>query len=344
MPMMVNDLMYSLMLFLMNELVGMHMGEQGLFHWAICVQLIMIVLFVVDVAEGAILSIGSMLIGEKDSNGFSMLVYKLVIMIVGLAGAVTLVVCCFPNEVAALFSNMDVSAQWPLAVRVFSLMLVPHALSVFLRSFFQVLERRWMGMLFSFLQTLCMVTGLWAFLCWAPSSAWWSFPISAFLLLAMQVVFICVLWRKHCNHRLLPDEDSDARQEFELSVEYDIGAVSDAVCQVSRFLEHCGLSAAQIMAVNICCEELMLNIVCHQSHKNNPYMDLYIAVGGKKICIILKDAGRPFNPVLPASRNTLESFDEKLGLALVNNVCTTLSHKYMYGQNVVFAEFIREEQ
>jgi Na+-driven multidrug efflux pump/anti-sigma regulatory factor (Ser/Thr protein kinase) len=344
MPMMINDLMYSLMLFLLNGLVGMYMGNQGLFHWAICVQLIMIVLFVVDVAEGAVLSIGSMLIGEKDSNGFSMLVYRLVFMIVGLAGAVTLVVCCFPNEVAALFSNMDVSAQWPLAVRVFSLMLVPHALSVFLRSFFQVLERRWMGMLFSFLQTLCMVTGLWAFLCWAPYSAWWSFPISAFLLLAMQVVFICVLWRKHYNHRLLPVEDSDGRQEFELSVEYDIGAVSDAVCQVSRFLEHCGLSAAQIMAVNICCEELMLNIVCHQSHKNNPYMDLYIAVGGKKICIILKDAGRPFNPVLPTSRNTLESFDEKLGLALVNNVCTTLSHKYMYGQNVVFAEFIRKEQ
>ena len=68
-------------------------------------------------------------------------------------------------------------------------------------------------------------------------------------------------------------------------------------------------------------------------------MRQFRAVVGKKICIILKDAGRPFNPVLPASRNTLESFDEKLGLALVNNVCTTLSHKYMYRQNVVFAEF-----
>jgi len=26
----------------------------------------------------------------------------------------------------------------------------------------------------------------------------------------------------------------------------------------------------------------------------------------------------------------------------VNSVCTTLSHKYMYGQNVVFAEFQSE--
>jgi hypothetical protein len=28
-------------------------------------------------------------------------------------------------------------------------------------------------------------------------------------------------------------------------------------------------------------------------------MDLYIAVGSKKVCMSLKDAGRPFNPVLP---------------------------------------------
>ena len=73
-------------------------------------------------------------------------------------------------------------------------------------------------------------------------------------------------------------------------------------------------------------------------------MDLYIAVGSKKVCMSLKDAGRPFNPVLPANFSTLDAFDKKLGLALVNNVCTTLSHKYMYGQNVVFAEFFKVER
>ena len=53
-----------------------------------------------------------------------------------------------------------------------------------------------------------------------------------------------------------------------------------------------------------------------------------------------KDAGRPFNPVLSSRHsNLLETNNVSLGLTLVNNVCTTLSHKYMYGQNVVFAEF-----
>ena len=61
-------------------------------------------------------------------------------------------------------------------------------------------------------------------------------------------------------------------------------------------------------------------------------MRQFRAVVGKKICIILKDAGRPFNPVLPASRNTLESFDEKLGLALVNNVYHTIAQIYVQAE------------
>ena len=58
--------------------------------------------------------------------------------------------------------------------------------------------------------------------------------------------------------------------------------------------------------------------------------------------VALKDAGRPFNPVLPLRDINLEDSEVSLGLALVNSVCNKLSHKYMYGQNVVFAEFQSE--
>ena len=344
MPMMVNELMYSLMLFLLNGLVGDRLGEQGLFYWAICLQLLMLVLVVVDCAEGAVLSIGGMLIGEKDGRGFYMLVRQLVILIVGVVAAIALIVCCFPDSVAKLFSDDDAGmlAEWSPAVRAFSLMLVPHALSVFMRSFFQVLDRRWLGMLFSSLQVLCMVVGLWAVSHWAPSCVWWSFPLSAFLLLVVQLVFISVLWRKYGNSRLLSKEYDDNREVLELSVGYDTKPVLDAIGQVCNFLERHSVNNVSVMAVNICCEELMLNIVRHQSHKHHHYMDLHIIVMGGKVCMALKDAGRPFNPVLSSHQINLENSDVSLGLALVNNVCNTLSHKYMYGQNVVFAEFSNE--
>ena len=340
MSMMVNDLMYSLMLFLLNGIMGVCLGEQGLFYWAICLQLLMVVLVVVDCAEGAVLSIGGMLIGEKDNRGFLMLVHRQVWMIVVVVSAIMLVVCCFPNKVAELFSDGGVmSAQWPAAVRTFSLMLVPYALTLFSRSFFQVLDRRRLGMLFSTLQTLCMVGGLWVVSHWSPSLVWWSFPVSAYLLLAVEMVFVLFTKRKNSNNRLLPELKDDDREVLELSVAYDTRPVIEAIGQVCDFLEKHSVSGVSVMSVNICCEELMLNIVRHQSYKHHPYMDLHIAVGGGKVSMVLKDAGRPFNPVLDQRQTNFDGNNASLGLALVNNVCTTLSHKYMYGQNVVFAEF-----
>ena len=340
MPMMVNELMYSLMLFLLNCLIGTSLGEQGLFHWAICVQLIMLVLVVVDGAEGAVLSIGGMLIGEKDGRGFYMLLRQLIILIVGLVAGITLVIYCFPDKVVMMFSEgTEMPAEWSVALRAFSLMLVPHAISLFLRSFFQVIDRRWLGMMFSSLQTACMVLGLWAVSHWAPSYIWWSFPLSAFLLLAIQLGFIVYLRIKHNGRQLLVVDDDEEPKVLELSVGYDKRPVVDAIGQVCSFLEHHEVNGVSVMAVNICCEELMLNIVHHQSYKHHPYMDLHVAVGGGKVSLVLKDAGRPFNPVLPSRNINLENNDEKLGLTLINNVCTTLSHKYMYGQNVLFAEF-----
>lgn len=134
-------------------------------------------------------------------------------------------------------------------------------------------------------------------------------------------------------------DDDEEPKVLELSVGYDKRPVVDAIGQVCSFLEHHEVNGVSVMAVNICCEELMLNIVHHQSYKHHPYMDLHVAVGGGKVSLVLKDAGRPFNPVLPSRNINLENSDEKLGLTLINNVCTTLSHKYMYGQNVLFAEF-----
>lgn len=342
MPMMINELMYSLMLFLLNGYIGASMGDHGLFYWAICVQLLMLILYVVDVAEGAMHSIGGMLIGENDAKGFHMLVVRLIVLIVVVVMAIMLLVCCFPDAVAAFFSKGGVAtAEWSSVIRIFSLMLVPHALSIFLRTIFQVLNCRWLGMISSALQVLCTVVCLWIVSRYSPSHIWWSFPLSAFVLLAIQMLIIHFLGKAR-NRRVLIVEKDENLQELELSVGYEKKPVADAMGQVCSFLEGCGVNGVSVMAVSICCEELMLNIVCHQSRKNHPYMDLHIAVGGGKVSVVLKDSGRPFNPVLPSNRRNLEDNDASLGLTLVNSVCTTLTHHYMYGQNVVFAEFKEE--
>ena len=50
---------------------------------------------------------------------------------------------------------------------------------------------------------------------------------------------------------------------------------------------------------------------------------------------LIKDDGRPFNPIL---KETPEGI-EHLGLRLVNSACQSMTYKYMYDQNMVYLSF-----
>jgi hypothetical protein len=52
----------------------------------------------------------------------------------------------------------------------------------------------------------------------------------------------------------------------------------------------------------------------------------------------LKDAGKPFNPILAGKMvdpDISKQDCEHLGLRLVNNLVENISYKYMYGLNIV---------
>lgn len=340
-PMMVNDLAYSLMLLMLNNLMLAAYGSQGVFFWSICVQLLLLAMVVVDGAEGALLSIGSMLVSGNDKNGFRMFVHRLVAVISVITVLFTLFIWQFPEGTARMFSeSSDDLTGWDTAVRAFSLMLLPYVLSVFMRSFFQVSGHRFMGVLFTLAQMVAMVGGLWMAIRWVPHAVWWSFPVSITLLSLVQFGVLCLLdkRRRKGNGLLSPAETE--KTATDLSVGYTTDAVLQSIDRVRDFLEQHRVPTQAVMCVNICCEELMLNIVRYQPHKRNPYMDLHVAVTEHKVTLVLKDAGRPFNPVVSLHDISLQDAAEShLGLMMVNSVCTTLTHKYMYGQNVVFAEF-----
>ena len=340
-PMMVNDLIYSLMLFLLNNLILVTYGSQGLFFWSICIQLLLLSMVVVDGAEGALLSIGSMLASGNDKNGFRIFVRQLVVAISAIVLLMTILIWLFPEEIAQIFSeeSNDLTG-WNTAVRVFSLMLLPYALNVFMRSFFHVLGYRFIGVLFTLAQLVTMVSSLWVTAHWKPQAVWWSFPISVSLLSLIQFGVLCLLYkRRQKGYNILTGIETD-KVSIDLSVGYTTDDVLQTIDQVCNFLKQHHVSPQTIMCVNICCEELMLNIVRYQPHKRNPYMDLHVAVTENKVTLVLKDAGHPFNPVISVHDVSLQDTTEShLGLMVVNSVCTTLTHKYMYGQNVVFAEF-----
>ncbi|MDO4746570.1 MAG: MATE family efflux transporter, partial [Bacillota bacterium] len=346
MPMMINDLLYSLMIFGVNSLLLIHYGENELYFWAIFLQLLLLVMVIVDCAEGAVLSIGSVLEGEDDKFGLRALVKRIWIQVSSIVLLIVFFIWLFPTQIALLFGDSNnVPSEWPQAVRILSLMLVPYALTTFMRSVFQVLGNRLTGVFFSLGQFVLIVGSLYLSTRWNKELLWWCFPIAAWLLFGMQMLYLLIVShvKKISNFSIIPL--SPKKNFLDLSVAYNNESVTEATQHVCHFLQKHKVDTLTEIEINICCEELMTNIVQFQTYKTRSYMDLSIALEEHRVFLVLKDSGRPFIPVLPSSNpDPLEEDNVPLGLYLVNRVCTEISHKYMYGLNVVIVEFDRRAQ
>lgn len=106
---------------------------------------------------------------------------------------------------------------------------------------------------------------------------------------------------------------------------------------VRQFLEDNKLDNSLQMYAHICCEELMKNIVEHSKGRVKKHsFDMHLRIMDEVIYLVIKDAGQPFNPV-KYIENPMSGYDH-LGLKLVAGITPSITYKYMYGQNILFAK------
>ena len=229
------------------------------------------------------------------------------------------------------------------ALRIYALLLIPYAVAVVYRILYQILGYWSLSVVMSIVQmgSMILFVGLLAWI--SPEWLWWGFPISGLFLL---VVYLVVTWFIHQKHpdvevmTLIPQaEDS---QSLNFSVKYQNEDVQQALENISAFLETCDIDFGTSYQVNLCCEELMYNIVTYAVNKDadKHLFDVHVICHKETVNVLIKDDGKPFNPILKDV-----SFNEDgdgLGLALVNTIAD-IKYKFMYNQNVVFLTFKRQE-
>ena len=110
---------------------------------------------------------------------------------------------------------------------------------------------------------------------------------------------------------------------------------------ISIFLESCNIDSVTSYQINLCCEELMYNIVTYAVNKDvdKHLFDVHIICHEHIVSVLIKDDGKPFNPVKNAA--SINEDGDGLGLTLVN-MLANIQYKFMYNQNVVFMTFNRE--
>ena len=344
-PMGINTLLLGISTYAINSIILSHLGADGIFAWAVCFQLFVIQQMVLGGIATAIYSIGGLLIGEKDIVGLRLLTNKVMKYVCLSLLAFTLFVLITPESIGWLFASKQIQSEGMLysALRIYALLLIPYAIAVVYRILYQILGYWSLSVVMSIVQmgSMILFVGL---LAWVrPDWLWWGFPISGLFLLVVYLVVTLVIHHKNPDAEvmtLIPQAEDG--QSLNFSVRYQNEDVQQALENISVFLESCDIEPATSFQINLCCEELMYNIVTYAVNKDTDkhLFDVHIVCHKETVSVLIKDDGKPFNPILKTV-----SFNEDgdgLGLALVNTMAD-IKYKFMYNQNVVFLTFKREQ-
>ena len=339
-PMSINTLLMGVCIFGFNSIVMNALGEDGMYVWAVCLQLLMLIQLMLGGVGSTIYSIGGMLIGERDMIGLNILIRR-VLAYVGFALlALTVIVEAWPQAFGNLFGGGDsgVSDMLHSALRIFSFIIIPYAILFILGALYQLLGYRSVSVVISIGQLVVMVLFIWLFANIGPGLLWWGYPASAILLITIAMAFT---WIKHLRHpdiaavTLIPKAEDAKSLNF--SVRLTEGDVVSALGHIVSFLQECDISSQTTYNVRLCSEELLYNIVRYavKRHPERHFIDVHIRRTDSLVTVLIKDDGRPFNPIL---KETPEGI-EHLGLRLVGSVCQSITYKYMYDQNMVYMTF-----
>ena len=286
-PMGINTLLLGISIYAINNIILSNLGTDGIFAWAICFQLFIILQMVLSGIATSIYSIGGLLIGEKDIVGLRLLTNKVMKY----------------ESIGWLFASKNIQSEdmFHNALRIYALLLIPYAIAVVYRILYQILGYWLLSVVMSIVQMggMILFVGLLAWI--RPEWLWWGFPVSGLVLLAVYWVATCVIHHRNPDAQvmtLLP-QAADA-QSLNFSVKYQNEDVQQALENISTFLESCDIEPATSFQINLCCEELMYNIVTYAVNKDadKHLFDVHVVCHKETVSVLIKDDGKPFNPIL----------------------------------------------
>lgn len=333
----INTFMMGVCIFGFNSIVMHTLKEDGMYVWSVCLQLLMLIQLLVNGVSSSVYSIGGLLIGERDMLGLNILIRR-VLTYVGIAMlALILTVEVWPQVFGNLFGGGDsgVTDLLHQALRIFSLLLLPFAILGVLNALYQIIGYRTASIVVSVGQLVVMVLFVWIFAHISPNLLWWGYPVSS---VALMTVVLIVSWVMHIRRpeiaalTLIPNKTEG--QALNISVRLTHDDVVQTLQEIASFLKSCEVSQSTAYHVQLCCEELLYNIVNYavKKHPEKHFIDVHIRSTEPMVTVLLKDDGRPFNPTLLETDNGIEH----LGLRLVNGVSSLIKYNYMYDQNMVY--------
>lgn len=330
------NLMLAITLFVINIIMLHFQGQEGIYCWAVCYQIFLILQMIILGIDSSIFALGGTLLGEDDVKGLDFLYRKsaiyLLIFVIVLSSAIIL----FPEFFGKIFGNRgeDKLDLLPIVLKIFSIFLLPYALCMQVRSIYTILERSRLSLGICLWIFVLMILFVYGFNLFRINPIWWSFPISAWLLLIFVFFYSLIIHLKNRNLRifsLIPNFISDP--SFNVSVGINDKELNKTEEEIQEFLTKQNLNEEKITLIVSVTQSIMENILKNflETTKKKGYFDLNVRKKGSEIIVIIKDDGRRLDQREESELLTdLNCQQDEKTYKNLNSECRDFTSNYFY--------------
>ena len=336
MPMLISNIVLTLMFFTINTIVQGRLGHHGMFVMSVCMNILMIGIMLSNGFGETVLSLGGFLYGQLDFTGTRMLVKRCFLYILGITLVFSVFVMLFPSVLTQLFgaNTPELQAMANQGVSIFIACLTPICIILTLANLFQMEGRIALSPVVVVLVPIVLLSILSMF-AQSPNDTfiWYAFPVSGAVVLSTVFIVTEIVRFKNRPKRLVPllllPKDQENRY-YEVSLKNDVPTFHEAIEKMPEELKQFELTPTLRINIENCAEELLLNTIQHSGIVDNGhYSDMRIIQTDDKVTFSLKYEGKAFNPTI------LPEEDKKTGLKIVSGL-SEMDYKYMYGQNMLY--------
>jgi len=336
--------------YIVNYLVLNRLGVDNLYVWSVGYQVFSIILMLMNCIGGTVLvTMGSMLVGCGEMKGFRFLAGRSFSLSALVVGAIVFSILLFPHMALTLFGDSSVETGNDIShLRMIVLFSLPFSVCCIKSYLAQALGRTSQAIIpfvvFFFITLFFFLLSS----IFTPYLMFSSLTASGILYLVIDGIFVVRMKYIHPDYSaylLIPG--NEGKHSFFVSIPYNYQGLESALADTAEFLKECDLSDSLRGGINICCEEMMMNLVEKNRDKGEGYFfDVFVLDDDGMIKVTIKDAGQPFNPVKKFEGTAADALeageDMDLSLRLVNVLCQDLSYNYMFGQNTTYMTFRKD--
>lgn len=317
-----------------NNIVAMHfLGGSGIVTLSICMYLLMFSMIVLTGTLESFQPVAAILKGSGDNRGVSIVLRHAYTFMAVALGALAVILVFFPSLISSIFGiAVQATAMLQLALPAFAANIVLQCVVYLLIPVYQIYGHRRLALIISIGQPLLPMAffGLLAYLSASGAcllNPWWGFAIGQICVVLLLLPFTLIKKGDHCPFILIPHDNPD--KIYDVSVRPSFADMETHLIEAEKWLSDNGIGSMDSQRIIVACEECINNIISHAlSNRKRSSIDLRITLDDRKAAAMIRDEGRPFNPVE-------QDPGTGIGLMIVKKMCDDMRYEYIFHQNVV---------